>query len=72
MNYSDVEVIAAQAKIIFQLNNQLSNLKLRLHKIQTELVCIGGPLNDNVLNFSKTQKLVCQRILDEAEYEGDE
>ena len=61
---NDEQTIARQAKIIFALHDKVDILKSCLSEIQSELVCIGGPLNDNNLHFTKPQLLMCQRILD--------
>jgi len=49
---TEVEVIAKQATRIFDLESQVDDLTKRMKRIVLHCVCIGGPLNDNVLGWS--------------------
>jgi len=64
---TEKEVIAKQATRIFELEAQVDDLKKRMERIVLHCVCIGGPLNDNVLGYSKAQLVTFARIVEEAE-----
>jgi hypothetical protein len=63
----DVELIARQAKRIEELQDEVSDLKDRIYKAISHMICIGGPLNDNVLHFTQEQRAVFHRIMGELE-----
>ena len=48
-------LIANQAREIAELKEELSEYKEAMQKLHNMMVCIGGPLNDNVLSFDKEQ-----------------
>jgi len=48
-------LIARQALEIAELKEQVANYQAALKDIKMILVCIGGPLNDNVLGYSRKQ-----------------
>ena len=54
MNVQD-KLIAKQAKDIFEKDQYINELEGALKSIRINLVCIGGPLNDNVKNYSPEQ-----------------
>jgi len=56
------DLIAAQAKQIFALEAQVRAQKEVLEEIVLSLVCIGGPLNDNVLGFNASQRNFLHQI----------
>lgn len=49
------ELIGQQAYRIASLENEVSDLRARMTRISLECVGIGGPLNDNVLQYTKEQ-----------------
>lgn len=56
------EVIARQAQKIIELEDAITDLQDRIGKARLPMICIGGPLNDNKLGFSKEQRAVFHRI----------
>lgn len=64
---SDTEFIAKQAIKIDELESSLFDLQDRIKKAKLHMVCIGGPLNDNKLQFNKEQRKVFHSILQELE-----
>jgi hypothetical protein len=59
---SETETIAAQARELVALRAEADDMRKRLAQIRGHLVCIGGPLNDNVLGYTKQQLVVFHRI----------
>lgn len=53
---------AQQALELATVKEENADLKDRLDKIHMMLVCIGGPLNDNVLGFNEAQRRLLHRI----------
>ena len=77
MNINERDLIADQAKQIFYLKNKVEDYEHALQAIRSVTVCIGGPLNDNVLGYSKEQLGPFSRILSRCEevlryYDEDE
>ena len=67
MEDNKIELIGKQQLVIETLtkeNNDLRNRLLRIHKM---LICIGGPLNDNKLKYSKEQMAIFFEIEKETE-----
>ena len=54
MNRED-QLIADQAKQLWDANERIKRMKYALDAIHKSLICIGGPLNDNNLNYSNEQ-----------------
>lgn len=52
---SDDEIIAQQARIIIELQNEVNDKRQSLRNIGNILYGIGQPLNDNKLKYSKEQ-----------------
>lgn len=52
---NDIEVIARQAKQIEELRDEVEGFKERIRKGASHIYCIGGPLKDNRLGFTKEQ-----------------
>lgn len=52
---TDKEVIANLAKENLELKDKVAAQRKALEDIVSSLVCVGGPLNDNVLEFDKEQ-----------------
>lgn len=49
------ELIASQAKKIFELEAECLAMRKALDRIHLLCVCIGGPLNDNRHGYTKEQ-----------------
>lgn len=62
---TEAELIAKQALRIAELEESLQDRDERLGRIHLMLVCIGGPLNDNVLRFNPEQRQLLHRIDEE-------
>jgi hypothetical protein len=60
---TDAELIARQAKLIEEMRDKIAELHEGIRKACLHIVCIGGPLNDNKLHYSKEQLVIFQRIL---------
>ena len=67
MNVNERDLIADQAKQIYFLKNKVEDYEQALKAIKNVTVCIGGPLNDNVLGYSKEQLGPFSRILNRCE-----
>lgn len=52
---TDEELIALEARKIIELDANILQAEGRLRRIKMQLICIGGPLNDNFLQYSKEQ-----------------
>ena len=61
---ADDEVIARQARRIMELEDAVRQFQEGCEAIRMRLICIGGPLNDNVLFYSKEQLAIFFRIQD--------
>lgn len=59
------ELIARQSKQIEELRDELADLKERAGRAKMHIYCIGGPLNDNKLGYSKPQMVTFFRIAEE-------
>ena len=62
---TEQELIARQAKQIEELRDEVADLKERVRKARMHIYCIGGPLNDNVLGYSRAQMSTFARIANE-------
>jgi len=62
---TDTELIARQAKQIEELRDRVADLKGRAERAASHIYCIGGPLNDNKLNYSKPQMVTFSLIAEE-------
>ncbi len=62
---TDAELIARQAKQIEELRDERDDLKERVQRARLPIICIGGPLNDNKLGYTREQMGPFQRILNE-------
>ena len=62
---TEQELIARQAKQIEELRDEVADLKGRNRKAWMRIYCIGGPLNDNKLGYSKQQMVTFARIAEE-------
>lgn len=66
----DHQVIARQAAKIERLEAENDALKAGIKRARSHIICIGGPLNDNRLGFSREQMMTFYLIkgaLDDAE-----
>lgn len=59
------EVIARQATKIERLEVENAHLKDCIAKARLHMICIGGPLNDNRLQYSREQMVTFFRIKEE-------
>ena len=56
------ELITRQAKKLEELSDEVADLKERARRARGHIYCIGGPLNDNKLGYSKPQMVTFARI----------
>ena len=61
------ELIARQAKKIEELRDRVVDYENRIDRARKHIICIGGPMNDNKLFYSKAQLVTFARILGELE-----
>jgi len=61
------DLIAAQAKKIWELEQKVTEQTLALEGVINSLVGMGGPLNDNVLGFSLDQRAFLAKIKNKIE-----
>lgn len=61
------ELIAKQALQIAELQETVADCKHRLRAIHRACVCMGGPLNDNVLGYTSKQLQPFRHIAEQAE-----
>lgn len=67
-NMTKNEAIARMAVRLERQRLEIKNYKSRLRAIRVALICVGGPLNDNVLKFNPQQmKYLSDKILVEAD-----
>lgn len=59
---TDTELIAQQARRIADLEQQAESFASARHSLLGILYCIGGPLNDNKLGYTKEQLTTFWRI----------
>ena len=59
------ELIARQAKQLEELRDELADLKERVGKALLHIYCVGGPLNDNRLGYTKQQMVTFAQIADD-------
>jgi hypothetical protein len=62
---TDIEFIGRQALQIEELREELRDMQCRIQKARSHIYCIGGPLNDNKLGYSKPQMVTFSRIAEE-------
>ena len=63
----EAELIATQAMRIADLEEAVADKEARLQAIRQRLVCIGGPLNDNLKGYTPHQLIDFRAILTETE-----
>jgi hypothetical protein len=59
------ELIARQALQLEELRDEVADLKDRARKAWEHIYCIGGPLNDNLLGYTRPQMVTFARIAGE-------
>ena len=59
------QLIARQAQQIEELRDEVKCLKERMHRAWSHIYCIGGPLNDNKLGYTRAQMATFFRIAEE-------
>lgn len=59
---SDDSTIARQARTIEILEDRVAELEKAVKDAQLHIICIGGPLNDNKLGYTKEQMVTFFRI----------
>lgn len=52
---NDDEIIARQARKIERLERRVADLEKAKNEARQHIYCIGGPLNDNKLGYSRAQ-----------------
>ena len=62
---TEAELIARQAKQLEELREEVAELKDRARKARLHIYCVGGPLNDNKLGYTREQMVTFARIADE-------
>lgn len=62
---TEVDLIARQAKQLEELRDEVADLKERIKRAKLHIYCVGGPLNDNVLGYSKPQMVTFFKIAEE-------
>ena len=61
---NDEAVIARQARKIEELELRNTELESAVYDARAHIYCIGGPLNDNKLGYSKQQMVTFFQIAD--------
>lgn len=64
---AETQLIAEQALKIDALEKKVADYQARMKAITMECICIGGPLNDNKLGYTRVQMMPFSRILAQAE-----
>jgi hypothetical protein len=62
------ELIVKQSLELANLREKLIKYEEAAKAIHCEIFCIGGPLNDNVLQYTKKQMFIFSRIIDHIEF----
>ena len=62
---NEEEIIYRQATKLERLEAENAHLKECISRALLHIICIGGPLNDNKLGYSKEQLYTFHRIKDE-------
>lgn len=57
------ELVARQARRIAELEDKVIEYNNACHKIHDVICCIGGPLNDNKLGYTRIQQTDFKKIL---------
>lgn len=67
-NTKESYVIAKQATELIELKARLEAIKNMAASMKLRLVCIGGPLNDNIGEYTRDQLQIFIRLLEGIEY----
>lgn len=62
---TEAELITRQAKQLEELQDEVADLKERVRRARLHIYCIGGPLNDNKLGYTRAQLETFARIAEE-------
>lgn len=62
------ELISQQALEIVTLRERVNQYDEAAKSIHNEIFCIGGPLNDNVQKYNRSQMLIFFRIIEHIEF----
>jgi hypothetical protein len=62
---TEAELIARRAKQLEELRDEVAGLKERARRARLHIYCVGGPLNDNKLGYTREQMVTFARIADE-------
>jgi hypothetical protein len=62
---TDSELIARQAKQLEELRDEVADLRERAQRARLHIYCIGGPLNDNKLGYTRPQMKTFYEIANE-------
>lgn len=65
------ELIVAQALRLEEQANRLALLNENMREIHRVIYCVGGPLNDNYLQYSPEQRAPFARIAEWIQVNGD-
>jgi hypothetical protein len=65
---NDEILIAQQARKIAEIEEILASYHNAREKIRMIIYCIGGPLNDNKLQYTKQQMVDFGRIINELDF----
>lgn len=57
-------VVVRQAVELYALRDEVKELRSAISQARLHIICIGGPLNDNVKKYSPDQLVTFQKILD--------
>jgi len=66
---NEIQLIARQAMQIEELREELTELKSRIDSAVSHIICIGGPLNDNILGYSPRQLITFHNIANQLNYQ---
>ena len=62
---TDAELIARQAKQLEELRDEAADLKERISKARKHIYCCAGPLNGNLMGYTKAQMVTSAQIAEE-------
>ncbi len=62
---TNAELIARQAKQLEELRDEVADLKERISKARMHIYCCAGPLNGNLMGYTKAQMVTFARISEE-------
>jgi len=57
-----LELIGKQQFEIDNLRTRIKSLETCVHDIKVQMICVGGPLNDNFLKYTKEQSYIFYRF----------